>query len=101
MRKAELMDLDYKLHFEPEGGINNPREFTDELLIWARKEDQDLVILEESMEPIVLLEGKQYRCRLGNPNLANGLLGKMPGMKGVRTPAGPFLGYKWVYLYEV
>ena len=101
MQKAELMDLDFKLWFEPEGGVNNPREFTDELLIWSRKDDKDLTILEESMEPLVEVEGKRYRCRLGAPNLNARKLGRHLGFKGVNAPVGPFLGYKWVYLYEV
>lgn len=102
MTKASYMELDFEMYFEPEGGINTPKEFTDELLAWAKKENKDIVILEESMEPKIKLDEKQYICRLGTPNVAaqNNKLWKWLKFKGTNRSVGKFLGYKWVYLYK-
>lgn len=101
MLKGSYMDLDFEMFFEPESGINTPREFTDELIAWAEKENKELVILEESMEPKIDLNGKVYICKLGTPNVAaqNNALWKRLGFKGTNQSVGKFLGYKWVYLY--
>ncbi len=37
MAQAGYTNLDYKLYFEPEGGINTPREFTDALVSWSNR----------------------------------------------------------------
>jgi len=42
MHKASQMDLNFSMYFEPEGGINTPREFTDEIIAWANKEGKYL-----------------------------------------------------------
>lgn len=101
MQKAGYMDLNFDSYFEPEGGINSPREFTDELLAWAKREGKDIVILKESMEPVIGMDGQTYICRLGTPNIAaqNNKVWKFMGFKGVNHSVGRFLGYKWVYLY--
>ena len=97
---AGYMDYDYALHMEPEGGIGSPREFTDELFAWASREHRDLVILEESMEPQVELDGKTYVCRLGDPDLGRFRLMKPLLKTGYTHSVGPHLGYQWVYFYE-
>lgn len=103
MSKASYMELSFEMFFEPESGINTPKEFTDELLAWAKKENKDITILEESMEPKIELKGIQYICRLGSPNVAaqNNLLWKKLGFKGINQSVGKYLGYKWVYLYKI
>ena len=99
MEKPSLLGLDFALYFEPEEGISTPEEFTAELRRWRK----DVEILEEGMEPKVRLEGKTYVCRLGQPNLTarKNPISRFLNMKGVNTPMGSFLGYKWVYLYEL
>ena len=59
-------DLNYEMFFEPEGGgINTPREFTEELFAWAKREQKEITVLAEGMEPEIELDGKlhliQYR----------------------------------------
>ena len=102
MKNAGFADLGFALYFEPEAGINTPREFLDELFAWAKREKRDLTVLEESMEPVVSLDGERYVCRLADPNLAqqNNPLWKLACRQGVTRSVGPFLGYKWVYLYR-
>ncbi len=100
MSNEYYMDLDFEMFFEPDGGINTPEEFTEALIAWARHENKELTILEESMEPVVRLDGKQYLCKLGSPRVAaaNNSLWKKFGFKGINASHG-YLGYKWVYLY--
>jgi len=102
MHKASKMDLNFSMYFEPEGGINTPREFTDEIIAWANKEGKNLVILEESMEPIIKLDDVEYTCKLGVPEVAaqSAIFPKIGLPKGFTPSVGKFLGYKWVYLYE-
>lgn len=98
MEKPTLLGLDFALYFEPEAGINTPEEFSSELHRWR----SDAEILHSGMEPVIRLEGKTYVCRLGQPNLTarKNPICHFLNMKGVSTPMGSFLGYKWVYLYE-
>ena len=49
MRKG-YFDLNYAMFFEPEGGINTPGEFTEELLAWAKREKRELSVLAEGMD---------------------------------------------------
>lgn len=102
MKNAGFIPLDFACYFEPESGINSPREFTDELFLWAEREKKNLVILEESMEPVIELDGSRYRCRLADPRAAeqNNPIRKMLFSQGVTHSVGPLLGYKWVYLYK-
>ena len=103
MKNAGFMDLGFAMYFEPENGINTPREFTDELLLWAKNESKNLTILEESMEPTIELDGSQYVCRLAEPGLAsqNNPIYKLVSSRGFTHSVGAQLGYKWVYLYKV
>lgn len=103
MAEASYMELNFEQFFEPEGGINTPREFSDELMAWSKREGNDLVITEESMEPTIKLNGSQYICRLGTPNVAaeNNKVWKGMGFKGINQSVGKFGGYKWVYLYKM
>ena len=87
---------------EPEGGINDPREFTDELCNWAAREHHDLEILENSMEPRVIVDGVEYTCILGDagrPPLEHSLL-KMLHLPQFNHSVGGFMGYKWIFFYR-
>ena len=97
LQQAGQADLNFRMYFEPEAGINSAREFTDALMAWANQEKKDLTILEESMEPRVQVDGKEYICRLADPDLQRQKLLKT----GYTHSVGGFLGYKWVYLYEI
>lgn len=103
MKKAGFIALDFSLYFEPEGGINTPEEFTKELMDWARKEEKHLCILEETMEPIIDLDGEKYVCKLADAEVAsqNNPLWKLFCKQGVNHSVGKLLGYKWVYLYKI
>ena len=101
MKAAGKADLNFALWFEPENGIRTPREFTDALLAWANREKKDMVILEESMEPMVCIGGKSYLCRLQDPDLQRQKALKFLTKTGYTHSVGPLLGYKWVYLYEI
>ena len=103
MKHAGFVDLDFVCYFEPESGINTPRQFTSELFRWAETEQRNLVLLEESMEPVVSLDGERYICRLADPQVAqqNHPIWKRFCRYGVTHSVGPFLGYKWVYLYKL
>ena len=101
-RDAARVDLNFTLYFEPEDPILEPGDFLRELISWTDREQRELVILEEGMEPRVRVDGKCYVCRLADPNLqrqkhspVNRLMGT-----GITHSTGPYLGYKWVYLYE-
>lgn len=102
MKNAGFMSLDFACYFEPEGGIRTPQEFTGELVAWAERTKRDMTILEEGMEPIIQLDGKNYICRLAEPSLAeqNNPIWKLACKQGITHSIGKFLGYKWVYLYE-
>ena len=87
---------------EPEGGINDPQEFNDELCRWASREHHDLEILTASMEPQVVVDGVQYVCVLGEPQTVpiENLLLKKLNIPMVNRKFGPSLGYKWIYFYK-
>ncbi|MDO5742798.1 MAG: hypothetical protein Q4Q13_07595 [Vagococcus sp.] len=84
-------------YFEPEITILTASEFTDELIKFKQRENNDLCILEEGMSPLVELEGKKYRCQLESPQLVQS---KNPIVKALSFRGGA-LGYKFVYFYEV
>lgn len=101
--KAGFMDLNFKFYFEPEEGINTPEDFTNEIFAWAKREQKELVILEESMEPKIKIDGKTYVCKLGDPGIASqkNTVWKAMGFQGINHSIGKYLGYKWVYVYEI
>lgn len=102
MKNAGFVDLNFSLYFEPEAGINTPEEFTEELTAWAQREGKHLCILEATMEPVVILDGETYVCKLADPEIASqkNSLWKVICKQGVTHSVGSFLGYKWVYLYK-
>lgn len=51
-------NMDFR--FEANGWIINAREFTDELLAYANKENLNLVITKESMHPEFTIDGVEY-----------------------------------------
>lgn len=97
-----FIESNFDLYIEPEEGINSTRDFTSELLAWAKKENRDITINEESMEPLITLDGEKYICKLGDVNatVAKNLISKALKLKGLNRVGGPYLGYKWIYLYK-
>lgn len=55
--------------FEPKSSIETKEDFSRELLYYKKKEHLDLTILEESMEPIVNIDGVTYQCELAKARL--------------------------------
>lgn len=102
MKKEGFVDLNFSLYFEPESGINTPEEFTEELTAWAQREEKHLRVLEATMEPVIILDGETYVCKLADPDVASqkNSLWKVFCKQGVTHSVGRFLGYKWVYLYK-
>lgn len=69
--------------FRPESFVENPREFTEELLRYAKENNADITITKESMYPEFILNGVEYtavrihtrhgasiRCKMKYPELA-------------------------------
>ncbi len=56
--------------FEPKEPINSIKDFSRELLKYKKREGLDLTIVQESMEPIIEIEGRRYVCELGEASLA-------------------------------
>jgi hypothetical protein len=82
----------YAFYFEPDSPITNPREFTDELIKYCSKNNKDLTIIHEGMEPIVIIDDVKYVGMLEQPRMIN-------------IPILPIFyansyGFKWVYLYR-
>ena len=97
-----ILDRDYAFYVEPEGGINDPKELNQALCDWAAKEHHDLEILEDSMEPQVVVDGIPYVCMLGEPSvvpLENALFKKL-NLPVYNRSFGRFLGFKWIYFYR-
>lgn len=102
MKDAGFVDLNFALYFEPEAGINTPEEFAEALTAWAQRKEMRLCILEATMEPVIILDGETYVCKLADPEVASqkNSLWKAFCKQGVTHSVGRFLGYKWVYLYK-
>lgn len=96
------LEWDFSFYAEPDGGINDPQEFNDELCNWASKEHHDLEILTSSMEPEVIVDGVKYVCRLGEPHVVTGLniLQKTLHLPMINHTVGHSMGYKWIYFYK-
>lgn len=95
MKSKNMLPYDYDFYFEPINPITNSREFTDELINYFSKKNKFLIIIKESMEPIIEIENQRYICKLGEPFRAWKLF-KTP----INPIAGRFLGYKWAYIYK-
>ena len=103
MGKAGFASLDFAFYMEPEAGIRTPGEFSEELRSWAAKEHRALCVEEESMEPVVTVDGVRFKCRLAEPGLAaqKNRLHKFLHIPGINHALSPFLGYDWVYFYKL
>jgi hypothetical protein len=82
----------YSFYFEPDQPITNDREFTDELVKYCKKNNKDLTIIHEGMEPIVEIDNEKYVCMLEQPKMLN-------------IPILPLFfvnsyGFKCVYIYK-
>jgi hypothetical protein len=82
----------YSFYFEPEQPITIDREFTDELIKYCKKENKDLTILHEGMEPVVMIDGQKYICMLEQPRTIN-----IPFLPAFYINS---YGFKWVYIYK-
>lgn len=51
-----------RFSFFPDGPVTNPREFTDALLDYAAKQNLNLVIVHESMNPRFTIDGVEYKA---------------------------------------
>lgn len=100
LKPIEFIPLDFQMYIEPEKGINNSEEFAEELLKWGNREHRSLLIKEYGMKPIIYMDGKDYICRLGNPCqcIEQEKIFRFPG---INQYMGKWLGYKWIYLYEI
>lgn len=55
-------EMKREFSFMPEAMCGNPREFTDELLKFARHEGMNIVITQESLSPRFEIDGVEYRA---------------------------------------
>lgn len=79
--------------FEPSDPITNPREFTDELIAFAQRENLDLTILKEGMCPVVELDGVRYMGMLEIPRMLHFPLSIFFAPRSY--------GFRFAYLYRV
>jgi len=82
----------YEFYFEPDQPITNLREFTDELIKYCNKNNKDLTIIHEGMEPIVIIDDIKYICMLEQPRMIN-----VPILPAFYVNS---YGFKWVYIYK-
>ncbi len=59
-RRVALAEHERRFTFIPDEDINTPAEFTAVLLAYARENELDMTIIEESMRPHFLLDGIEY-----------------------------------------
>lgn len=91
----KLLPHNHELYIEPTDPITTPQEFTHELVKYFSQEGKSITVQQESMEPVIEVEGVTYVCRLGEPYRAFNPL-KVP----IRSGALSYLGYQWIYLYR-
>ena len=91
----KLLPHNHELYIEPTDPITTPQEFTHELVKYFSQEGKSITVQQESMEPVIEVEGVTYACRLGEPYRAFNPL-KVP----IRSGALSYLGYQWIYLYR-
>lgn len=83
----------YDIMIEPEEPVNTPREFTMELARWADKEGRHLVILRESMVPLVEVDGQRYMGVLQIPHSGPPFSAWLLSFYA--------LGFRFIYLYKL
>lgn len=91
----QLLPPNHQMYIEPSDPITTPREFTNELVKYFSQEGKSITIQQESMEPVIEVEGVTYVCRLGEPYRAFNPL-RVP----IRSGSLSYLGYSWIYLYR-
>lgn len=91
----KLLPHNHELYIEPTDPITTPQEFTHELVKYFSQEGKSITVQQESMEPVIEVEGVTYVCRLGEPYRAFNPL-KVP----IRSGSLSYLGYQWIYLYR-
>ena len=96
MNLKKLLSYDYAFYLEPSNPITSSEEFKNELIKSFLQQNKEIIIIEESMEPVISIDGEKYICKLGEPFRAWKLF-KTP----INPIAGRFLGYKWIYAYHM
>ena len=91
----KLLPHNHELYIEPTDPITTPQEFTHELVKYFSQKGKSITVQQESMEPVIEVEGVTYVCRLGEPYRAFNPL-KVP----IRSGSLSYLGYQWIYLYR-
>ena len=91
----KLLPPNHSMYIEPSDPITTPREFTDQLVKHFSQEGTSITVQEESMEPVIEVDGVRYVCRLGEPFRAFNPL-HIP----IRSGSMSYLGYQWIYLYR-
>lgn len=91
----KLLPHNHDMYIEPTDPITTPQEFTHELVKYFSQEGKSITVHQESMEPVIEVEGVIYVCRLGEPYRAFNPL-KVP----IRSGSLSYLGYQWIYLYR-
>ena len=91
----KLLPPNHSMYIEPSDPITTPREFTGELVRHFSQESKSITVQEESMEPVIEVDGVIYVCKLGEPYRAFNPL-KVP----IRSGSLSYLGYQWNYLYR-
>ncbi|MBM6896648.1 hypothetical protein H9X86_04575 [Pseudoflavonifractor capillosus] len=91
----KLLPHNHQMYIEPSDPITTPREFTDELVKHFSQQGKSITVQEESMEPVIEVDGVIYVCKLGEPYRAFNPL-KVP----IRSGSLSYLGYQWIYLYR-
>lgn len=91
----KLLPCNHDMYIEPTDPITTPQEFTHELVKYFSQEGKSITVHQESMEPVIEVEGVIYVCRLGEPYRAFNPL-RVP----IRSGSLSYLGYQWIYLYR-
>lgn len=79
-------------YFEPDEPITNSKEFTNELIKYCNKNNKDLTIIHEGMEPVVIIDGAKYLCMLEQPRMID-----IPILPAFYVQS---YGFKFVYFYN-
>lgn len=91
------MEKQNSIYFDPVEPIDNKEDFTKELIIYRDKNNVDLFIHKESMEPLVEIDGVMYRGILEYPSM---IRTDNPILKALSFPVNTF-GYRIVALHPV
>lgn len=91
----KLLPPNHQMYIEPSDPITTPQEFTNELVTHFSQEGKSITVQQESMEPVIEVDGDVYICKLGEPYRAFN-----PFHAPIRSGSMSYLGYQWIYLYR-